>query len=222
MRFELSHDRRKITDQDILADMQRVAVLIGRPVLRQRDYGAHGKYGVRTAIKRFGSWASAVEHAGLQKSVERQISDLQLFENLLNVWTGLGRQPAYSEAEKPGSKYHAATYERRFGSWRAALEAFVGWANATEADAPPVPNGHAASKRRSTPRQPDLRMRFRVLTRDRFTCCACGVSPATTPSTKLDVDHKVAWSKGGETVEDNLQTLCDRCNQGKSNYVAES
>jgi Homing endonuclease associated repeat/HNH endonuclease len=202
--------------------MRRVAVLIGGVVLRERDYLDHGKYGVRTAIKRFGAWSSAVERAGLQRSVERQISDAQLFENLLNVWTGLGRQPKYSELEKPASRYHVATYERRFGSWRSALEAFVNWANATDADATPRADPEAVTKRRKTSRQPDLRMRFRVLTRDRFTCCACGVSPATTPGTKLDVDHRTPWSEGGETVESNLQTLCDRCNQGKSNCVPKS
>jgi 5-methylcytosine-specific restriction endonuclease McrA len=56
-----------------------------------------------------------------------------------------------------------------------------------------------------------------VLQRDRFTCCACGASPALTPSIELHVDHIVPWSKGGETVLGNLQTLCSVCNLGKSN-----
>lgn len=30
-------------------------------------------------------------------------------------------------------------------------------------------------------------------------------------------DHIIAWSKGGKTVEDNLQMLCARCNNDKSN-----
>ena len=29
-------------------------------------------------------------------------------------------------------------------------------------------------------------------------------------------DHIVPWSKGGRTVEDNLQMLCSRCNNEKS------
>ena len=32
----------------------------------------------------------------------------------------------------------------------------------------------------------------------------------------LHVDHVVPWSKGGETVLDNLQVLCHVCNIGKS------
>ena len=60
-------------------------------------------------------------------------------------------------------------------------------------------------------------LRYKILKRDNFTCCACGASPAKDPSVELHVDHIIPWSKGGETTEDNLQTLCSRCNLGKSN-----
>ena len=222
MEFKLSHDRRNISNDAILQDMKRVSELIGNPALRQRDYGVHGKFAVKTAINRFGSWATAVEYAGLTKSVDRQITDIQLFENLLLLWTALGRQPLYSEVQKPDSNYHVATYERRFGSWRAALEAFVDWADTEEIDAPPENQNLATSKKRKTQRQPNLRLYFRVLNRDRFICCACGASPATIRGTRLQVDHIVPWSKGGETVQENLQTLCEKCNQGKSDIVIES
>ncbi|RKX24889.1 MAG: hypothetical protein DRP45_07160 [Candidatus Zixiibacteriota bacterium] len=36
----------------------------------------------------------------------------------------------------------------------------------------------------------------------------------------MEVDHKIPWSKGGETIEENLQTLCSECNQGKSNLFS--
>ena len=216
MNFELSHDPRNISDDDILQDMRRVAGIVRTSILREREYEQHGKFAVKTAINRVGSWASAVDRAGLEKSVDRQISDVQLFENLLTVWMNLGKQPTYSDVRKPDSKYHVSTYERRFDSWRLALEAFVDWANSAELDAPMKNSVESTPKQRKTPQQADLRMRFRVLNRDRFTCCACGDSPAITPGTKLQVDHIIPPSKGGETVEENLQTLCERCNQGKS------
>ena len=68
-----------------------------------------------------------------------------------------------------------------------------------------------------TNRTANLRQRFRVIKRDGFKCVVCGASPATTLGLELNIDHVVPWSKGGETVEDNLQTLCQNCNQGKSN-----
>jgi hypothetical protein len=222
MKFELSHDRRNISDEAILQDMKRVSEVIDSPVLRQRDYGKHGQFGIQTAIRRFGSWASAVQHAGLTQSAERNLSEVQLFENLLLLWISFGRQPSYSEVQKPISKYHVATYERRFGSWRETLEAFVKWTDTKELEALPDRTVTLEShQRRKTPRQPNLRLYFRVLNRDRFTCRTCGASPATAHGTRLQVDHITPWAKGGETVEKNLQTLCERCNQGKSDVSME-
>ena len=60
------------------------------------------------------------------------------------------------------------------------------------------------------------KLRYQVLKRDNFKCCACGASPAKDPSVELHIDHIIPWSKGGETTIENLQTLCSRCNLGKS------
>jgi 5-methylcytosine-specific restriction endonuclease McrA len=34
-------------------------------------------------------------------------------------------------------------------------------------------------------------------------------------------DHKIPWSEGGRTVEENCQILCKKCNQHKSNKIWE-
>ena len=70
-----------------------------------------------------------------------------------------------------------------------------------------------------TPRDVNLRLRFKIMQRDNFKCCVCGASPATNPSVELHIDHIVPWSKGGETIPENLQTLCSKCNLGKSNLI---
>lgn len=67
-----------------------------------------------------------------------------------------------------------------------------------------------------TQRSPSTKLRFDVLKRDNFKCCTCGASPAKDPNVTLHVDHVIPWSKGGETIIDNLQVLCSECNQGKS------
>jgi 5-methylcytosine-specific restriction endonuclease McrA len=69
---------------------------------------------------------------------------------------------------------------------------------------------------RKTGRTPAPRLRFRVFQRDNFICKICGRSPATHLGLVLHVDHHMAWSKGGETLFENLQTLCMECNIGKS------
>ena len=57
-------------------------------------------------------------------------------------------------------------------------------------------------------------VRFEVFKRDSFKCQYCGKSA---PDVVLEVDHIIPVSKGGKTVMSNLQTLCERCNIGKSN-----
>jgi hypothetical protein len=69
-----------------------------------------------------------------------------------------------------------------------------------------------------TQRSPAMRMRFDVLKRDNFKCCACGASPSKDPAVELHIDHIIPWSKGGESTRENLQTLCSKCNFGKSNW----
>jgi hypothetical protein len=57
---------------------------------------------------------------------------------------------------------------------------------------------------------------YQILARDNFTCCACGRSAAK-HGVVLHVDHIVPRSKGGTDDASNLQTLCLKCNLGKSN-----
>jgi len=74
-------------------------------------------------------------------------------------------------------------------------------------------NAHNSSKSISD------KLRYQVLKRDSFKCCACGASPAKDPSVELHIDHIIPWSKGGENTAENLQTLCSKCNLGKSNNL---
>ena len=74
-----------------------------------------------------------------------------------------------------------------------------------------------ASNTKRKSRVISVKLRYQVLARDHFKCCACGASPAKDPSVELHVDHIIPWSKGGETAIENLQTLCSKCNIGKSN-----
>lgn len=205
-----------VSDEELIADLQRVAQSLSSDTVPQKKYGALGTFDYSTVIRRFGSWNNALRLADLSISNEVDISDERLFENLLTLWQHLGRQPRRSELSSPPSAFSQTPYNRRFGSWTAALKAFVNYANGSNAESP-VGQPNDETTRRTTGRDPSLRLRWRVLQRDRFTCRACGASPALTSGVELHVDHIVPWSKGGETVLENLQTLCSVCNLGKSN-----
>ncbi|MBR3743160.1 MAG: HNH endonuclease [Clostridia bacterium] len=60
-------------------------------------------------------------------------------------------------------------------------------------------------------------LRYDILKRDGYRCRICGATQAD--GVKLHVDHIIPVSKGGRTEPSNLQTLCERCNLGKSNKL---
>lgn len=63
------------------------------------------------------------------------------------------------------------------------------------------------------------KLRQTIKERDNFTCKVCGNSTYNEPNLLLEIDHIIPVSKGGYTVEDNLQTLCWKCNREKSNKL---
>ena len=64
------------------------------------------------------------------------------------------------------------------------------------------------------------KLREFIKKRDNYTCCNCGNSIHAEPNLLLEIDHIKPVSKGGYTVESNLQTLCWKCNRAKSNKVS--
>lgn len=214
--FKLKPWNRGISDAELLDDLRRVANFLGKSTVRYEEYPKHGRCASRIFETRFGSWNAALRAAGLEVGRRQDISDEELFENMAKVWTALGRQPRREEMKIPLSAFSKGTYERRFGGWRNALEKFVRYANGDSTPAAPM---RVSARFISSPRYPDLRMRWRVLARDSFRCRSCGRSPAVEQGVVLHVDHIMPWSKGGPTHDDNLQTLCDRCNLGKSDIA---
>ena len=227
--FTLKEYNRQITNEDIVADLKRVAVLLGKQAFPGREYARVGKYALSTVEQRIGggSWNNALRTAGLRpyRSVNLSVTDLH--DNIREVWLKLERQPTRRDIDSRISRFSSRPYVNRFGTWSKALQAFVEHVNEVESepalddtesmDAEPH-NGEARRPvRRRTSRHISDRLRFAILLRDGFRCQSCGSSPITTLGTELHVDHIVPWSKGGETEKVNLQVKCSRCNLGKGN-----
>jgi hypothetical protein len=208
-----------VEDSELIDDLKRVANDLGTNTLSQRKYGELGQYDISTVIRRFGTWNKALQNADIQISNRINIDDEELYENILRLWEHHGRQPRRIELTKLPSTISQYPYNRRFGSWTAALHAFVEYANRSELEGVTVTSQAAIPEKRKTGRDPSIRLRWNVLQRDNFKCRACGSSPAIVPGIELHVDHIKPWSKGGDTVFENLQTLCSKCNTGKSNEV---
>jgi len=231
----MEYGENEIKDEVLLTDLVRVANELNNPNITFNDYNKYGKYTAMTMGVRFGSWNKAKEKANLEVTYITNNSNEDLFQNILELWTILGRQPKYGEVISPNSKFSGSTYARRFGSWRAALEAFIEYVNSDnstegveETNSQLIPinvpskNSIATQKEikiKRTARGINLRLRWTILKRDNFSCRKCGRSPAKDQSVILHVDHIIPWSKDGETVIENLETLCEKCNLGKSNLL---
>lgn len=231
----MEYGEKSIKDEVLIADLLRVANKLDNPKITIAEYNRLGKFSAVTMQSRFGSWNKAKQQANLVTYVTNNSID-ELFQNIVDLWTSLGRQPKYGEVISPNSKFNASTYARRFGSWRGALEAFIEYVSSENTDEKEIiENGFSLVpinvstnilkepqkeiKVKRTPRGINLRLRWTILKRDNFSCRKCGRSPANDQTIILHVDHIIPWSKDGETIIDNLETLCIDCNLGKSNLL---
>jgi HNH endonuclease/Homing endonuclease associated repeat len=218
MKFELKPFNRNVRDEDLLADLvlAHAKLTSEGKSLTFRSYKAVGKYGPSTINDRFGTWNNALQKAGIALHEEKNVAVETLFGNLKLVWIAKGNQPTFRDMSAAPSQYTASIYNARFGSWRKALESFVASVNqeGNELLSYEVEVKRSEGTKR-TKRDPSLALRFFVLKRDSFRCVGCGRSPATLAGLVLEVDHVIAWSNGGETIESNLRTLCFDCNRGK-------
>lgn len=64
-------------------------------------------------------------------------------------------------------------------------------------------------------------LRIKIKKRDHYTCQKCGNSNSKEPNLLLEIDHIKPLSKGGITSEENLQTLCWKCNRSKGSKYEE-
>lgn len=60
------------------------------------------------------------------------------------------------------------------------------------------------------------RMRWEVFSRDGYRCMECLLAP---PDVALVIDHILPRHFGGPTLHFNLQTLCEECNNRKSDTL---
>jgi hypothetical protein len=183
-----------------------------------------------TISGRFGQWKTLLSEVAIAPvPMGRRYTQEECFENILTLWTHYGRQPHFGELKHPPSAVGPKAYILRWGGWRAALSAFV--KNVNDADTPesgrkdlgPISEDQGSSTVEiPAPRSIPLALRYKILSRDRFRCVICGASPAKDVSVELHVDHIHPWSLGGQNVEENLRTLCIKCNLGKGAKIEDA
>lgn len=219
---------RAMSDEDILNEIRDTAKRLGVNILKVQDLAEKSNISASVVRSHFGSWREGLRRAGLNvSSTGNRYSDLECFENIMNVWSHYGRQPKYLEMRKPPSVVGPKAYISKWGSWIQSVDAFMKYVELNNEEKP-FKHEAVIIKESILPKSNDiletsidlqrrvpLRYRYQVLVRDRFRCVLCGSSPSIQINCNLHVDHIVPFSKGGRTVLDNLRTLCEKCNLGK-------
>jgi hypothetical protein len=177
--------------------------------------------------RRFGKWAGLLSEVDLAPVRHgRRYTDEECFENILTLWMHYGRQPHFGELKQPPSTVGPKAYILRWGGWRSALSEFVKQVNkprTTSIESSSLEincnNRKDAVLDTPVPRTIPLALRYKILCRDKFRCVVCGASPAKDLGVELHVDHIHPWSRGGQNIEENLRTLCFKCNLGKGDKL---
>jgi len=200
-------------DDSIIAELKRIASTLGRDTITKTDINSNGRISYSLVLKRFGSLRQALQLAGLTPQRFMNGSDEELLEMVVQLWERVlekeGRVPQSKDLKPYGFPISGDTYTRRFGSWRRALVRAAQSVDAENVDEPAAPAAPVEVRKRG---ELTIRKRFFVMKRDSFACVLCGASGH---GVRLEIDHRLPFSKGGTDEIENLQTLCFDCNRGK-------
>jgi hypothetical protein len=224
----------KIHRDRVIAELLKVAEANQYFEFQLKDFEALANISKHPVIATFGSWPAALQELrellrlqgkDLKTRSRDRISNVNLFSEMRRIWSSLGHRPSRYEWESASPAYSYETYKNRFGGWQSAclrfLEHQMGGEIQLEEDSLPT----VSSSNMQTPelvirrRNVPLNVRLAVLKRDGFRCVLCGRSPANELGVVLHLDHVHPFSLGGESTADNLQTLCQACNLGKSDQT---
>lgn len=240
--MDFSFQRRRLNEMPeskILEELENAAAHFHYIEFGRRDFDKIANISSSTVRKHFdGSWTKALEtlrkhlqSKGLDLKARphapnRIYSDKDYFDEMERIWHKVGQRPSKTEWEMSEAKLSYGGYKKRFGTWTNACLKFIEYKMGGEILSEDFVLPDQAEKIATTDkvisyksensRNIALGLRLKVLSRDNFRCVFCGKSPATDLGTKLHIDHILAFSKGGKSVLENLQTLCENCNLGKS------
>lgn len=240
MDFKFQRKRlNEIPEAKILIELEKAAKHFNYIEFAWRDFDKIADISANTVKKHFGSWKQGLD--ALKKQLRKKgldlsprpyapnriYSDRTLFEEMERIWQKVGQRPSRTEWELSKPKIGYNTYKKRFGGWTSACLRFIEYKMGREIladdftkESQNEQNVLQSTKVEYNPsmtRNVSLSLRLKVLSRDNFRCVYCGKSPAIDIGTVLHIDHIKSFSRGGESVLENLQTLCEECNLGKSN-----
>lgn len=231
------HQINKIPREKVIQELEKVAEHYNYSDFKQDDFDKLADISAYKVYRELGSWDKVmlflVDHYKA-KGIDFKIttrrtsySEQEIFNEMEKIWLQLGHRPSRDEWVQSNPEISYDTIYRRFRGWTNACHRFMEYKSGAKIDTTNNLQQEAKAKaKRSKPstdenkkviaRSLSVNIRYKVLLRDKFRCNSCGKSPSANTGTMLHVDHIVPFSKGGGNDLDNLQTLCQDCNLGKS------
>jgi 5-methylcytosine-specific restriction endonuclease McrA len=184
--------------------------------MREYDKWTKKPISAGSISKIFGSWSEAMKQAGLKSSKNLKKDLVEMVEIFKDAWEYYDAKPSGKQLDKYlkqiSAPYTYRVYCHTFGNIGRLVERIIrhqqGKITDSELSKPYVPKNIRESI--------SPKIRFEVLQRDGNQCVKCGASPTKDKETRLEVDHIIPVAKGGKNNMSNLQTLCQKCNLGKS------
>jgi len=112
------------SEKTLLEEIKKVAARLGKDTLSREEFKQYARVNPATIVKRFGSWAAALDKAGLRIKFASYLQEEVLLVEIGEVWDRLGRQPTNKEMAEYG-RFPGKSYSSKFGSWQKALEKFI-------------------------------------------------------------------------------------------------
>lgn len=113
----------RITDENYLDDVRRVADIVGRAPTRD-EFDRHGLHSPMVGWMRFGSWSETLREAGLEPDSSRnrgtRVDKADYLAEVRRLADALGRVPRWSDMDEYGS-YSGLLGRKLFGGWEEVL-----------------------------------------------------------------------------------------------------
>ena len=212
-----SEVRSKYSTTEIIDSLKEFGRLHGKSSFKEQEYNNWSGRLLRSdnIRKWFGSWGKALQAAGFRAQYTK-LDPRDMVKAFRDCWREHGTVPNNRRLGvhlgKHNYPFRTRSYRNFFGGLGRLAKLIV------QVDSGQLPESKLYERHKPARRLYQAvshRLRLAVLKRDGYRCVKCGADRKIDKSVRLEVDHKVAGSKGGPATMENLQTLCLPCNQGK-------
>ena len=134
MKFELKTLPRNSSDDDIIAEIKRVDLLVKKDILSQSDFNKFAKISSDGIKRRFGSWKKALSLAGIEhkyfgteitekmrQQKAQYLTDNEVLDEIKRAAKTVDKNILTMSYFDKNSEISHGTVARRFGSWQNAL-----------------------------------------------------------------------------------------------------